>query len=89
MKALITGLLIPLTIYLIITLLHILVPGRKVTGYVTDEKTGNKLKYILNGRRVLIISILIWTVAGLTNLVPFEWLYTVRYYSFAGAFAMG
>lgn len=89
MTIIITGLLTPIAIYLIIALLHLFVPSRKVEGYVTDEKSGEKLKYRLNGRRVLIISILLWAAAGFTELVPFGWLYTVRFYSLAGAFAMG
>lgn len=85
----IAGFMTPLGIYLIITLLHLIVPARKVTGYVTDEKTGEKMKYYLNGRRVLIISILLWAGAGLLKSELFSWLYTVRFYSLAGALTIG
>ncbi|MBN2657312.1 MAG: DUF1295 domain-containing protein [Spirochaetales bacterium] len=85
----IAGFLTPMGIYLIITGLHLIVPRRKVTGYVSDEITGEKLKYHLNGRRVLVISVLLWIVAGLLNRELFSWLYTVRLYSLAGALVMG
>ncbi len=83
------GFLTPFTIYALITALYYFLPGRWVTGYVTHTITGEKLKYRLNGRLVLITSILLWASLGIFRLVPFEWLYTVRYYSFAGAFTIG
>lgn len=83
------GLLTPIVVYLIITILHLLIPGKKKTGYVTDEHTGEKLKYRLNGRTVLIISILLWAVAGYSRIIPFNWLYAVRYYSLASAISIG
>ncbi|MGA9271206.1 MAG: DUF1295 domain-containing protein [Lutimonas sp.] len=83
------GFLTPWIIYLLITLLHYILPGRWVQGYVKDSKTGNLLKYKLNGIWVLLVSIGLWFLVGYINWVPFDWLYEVRWYSLAGAFVLG
>lgn len=89
MKTALLGLLTPFIIYGIITALHYLIPGRRVTGYVSHIDTGEKLQYRLNGRLVLVFSILLWAALGYFRIVPFEWLYTIRLYSLAGAFVIG
>jgi Delta14-sterol reductase len=83
------GFLSPLIIYSLITVMHYFLPARWLTGYVTHPQSGEKLNYRLNGRLVLICSILIWFVMGYLELVPYEWLYSVRYYSLAGAISIG
>lgn len=85
----ILGFFSPWIIYALITVLHYFLPGRWVTGYVNHAQTGEKLKYRLNGRLVLIIMIGIWLLLGYLNFVPYDWLYTVRWYSLAGAFTLG
>jgi len=83
------GFFTPWIIYLLITILHYFLPGRWVTGYVKHTETGELLRYRLNGRLVLITSIMLWFVAGFMGWVPYEWLYTIRWYSLAGAFVFG
>ena len=83
------GFFTPWIIYLLITLLHYVLPGRWVQGYVRDSETGELLKYRLNGIWVLIASLGLWFLLGYLNWVPFDWLYTVRWYSLFGAFVMG
>ena len=83
------GFLTPWIIYLIITLLHYIMPGKWVNGYVRDSKTGELLKYRLNGIWVLLVSLGLWFLCGYMNWMPFDWLYEVRWYSLAGAFVMG
>lgn len=83
------GFLTPWIIYLIITLLHYVLPGKWVQGYVKDSKTGELLKYRLNGIWVLLVSLGLWFLCGYMNWVPYDWLYEVRWYSLAGAFVMG
>lgn len=85
----ILGFFTPWIIYAIITILHIFIPARKVVGYVTDELTGKKLTYRLNGLIVLIVMMLLWFVAGNQGIIPYDWLYTTRWYSLAGAFTLG
>lgn len=53
------GLITPLIAYAIITFLHILLPAKKVKGYVKSETTGEVLNYRLNGKSVLLASIII------------------------------
>ena len=89
MNEAILGFLSPLVVYAIITILHIIIPVQKTTGYVDDEVTGKKLTYRLNGMLVLIVTMLIWFLSGYYKLIPFDWLYTVRWYSLAGAFTIG
>ena len=83
------GFLTPWIVYLIITVLHYALPGKWVQGYVRDSNTGELLRYRLNGMWVMIVSLGIWFFLGFMNWVPFEWLYEMRWYSLAGAFAMG
>jgi len=89
MKTVVSGLLTPFLIYTLITVLHLIIPGRNVLGYVTNPQTGQKLRYRLNGRLILILSIILWAVSGYFKLIPFGWLYHVRFYSLAGAFVIG
>ncbi|MCB9285172.1 MAG: DUF1295 domain-containing protein [Lewinellaceae bacterium] len=85
----ILGFLTPLIIYAVITALHYFLPGRWITGYVAHSETGELLRYRLNGRLVLIVSIVLWFALGYLEWVPYDWLYTVRWYSLAGAFTIG
>ena len=85
----ILGFITPWIAYAVITLLHIIIPARKVKGYVKDDKTGEVLNYRLNGIFVLMASILIWFLLGYFKLVDYDWLYTVRWESLAGAVVMG
>ena len=85
----ILGFFTPWIIYAIITFLHYFLPGKWVTGYVKHSKTGILLKYRLNGRLVLISCISIWFVLGYMGWVPYDWLYTIRWFSLFGAFIFG
>jgi len=85
----IPGFFAPVLITGIIFVLNGLVPGRWVTGYVTDPNSGQKMKYHLNGLSVFLILVLIWFLAGYFNIVPFEYLYKQRWNSLAGAFTLG
>ncbi len=83
------GFLTPWIIYLLITLLHYVLPGKWVQGYVRDSKTGELLRYRLNGIWVLLVSLGLWFLFGYMKWVPLDWLYEVRWYSLTGAFVMG
>jgi len=89
MRLLILGFLTPWIAYAVITLLHIILPARKIKGYVKNETTGELLKYRINGILVLPASILIWFLLGFFDIVPFDWLYHVRWFSLAGAIVIG
>ncbi len=83
------GLITPLVIYIVITLLHVLIPVKKTNGYVKDDAAGGTLKYRINGKIVLPASILIWFLLGYFKVVPYEWLYETRWYGLIGAAALG
>ncbi len=79
----------PWIIYVIITFLYYVLPGRWITGYVRHSKTGELLRYRLNGILVLISCTILWFFLGFLNWVPYDWLYTVRWYSLTGAAVFG
>jgi delta14-sterol reductase len=81
--------LTPLIAYVVITLLHVILPGQKLKGYVRNDKTGEVLNYRLNGILVLIASILLWALLGYLKWVPLDYLYQVRWESLIGAIVMG
>lgn len=83
------GFFTPWIIYLLITMLHYFLPGKWVTGYVKHSEKGGFLNYRLNGRLVLFSTVFIWFILGYMDLVPYEWLYSIRWYSLAGAFTFG
>ncbi len=89
MRTQILGFFTPWIIYALITLLHLVLPAKRVRGYVRDEKSGEILHYRLNGFLVLIVSIVLWFFAGYSGWVPYDWLYTVRWESLAGAAFLG
>ena len=89
MKNLILGFLTPWIAYAVITLLHIALPTKKTRGYVRHDQSGEVLSYRLNGNLVLPASIILWLALGRFGLVPYDWLYQVRWASLAGALVMG
>jgi delta14-sterol reductase len=89
MKTQILGFFTPWITYGVITLLHYVLPGKWIRGYVKDDRTGEPLNYRLNGILVLWVSIGLWLFLGKLNLVPLDWLYRVRWPSLAGAAVLG
>ncbi|MEM9191184.1 MAG: DUF1295 domain-containing protein [Myxococcota bacterium] len=83
-----TGFLAPVAVYLAVLGLHLVVPARKVVGYAKDA-SGEPLRYRLNGLPVLILSVGGWAALGFFDLVPYGWLWDVRWESLAGAFTLG
>ena len=85
----ITGLLTPLVVIGLITILHYILPGRWITGYVQHEQTGAKLRYRLNALLVLIASVGLWYALGYYEIIEFTWLYRHRWWSLIGALIIG
>ncbi len=83
------GLITPLIAYVVITLLHVAIPARRVNGYVKDDATGEVRKYRLNGRYVLAASVILWFLLGYFNIVPYVWLYETRWLGLIGACVIG
>ena len=78
-----------LALYALIFVLHLIVPGRWVTGYVRDERTGLPLRYRLNGLRVMAITVGLYALAGAAGLIPWDYLYLHRWENLATAFVIG
>ncbi len=85
----ISGFFAPVLIYALIFLLNAILPGKWVTGYVTRAGSNEKLNYHLNGFYVFVIMVLMWCLLGHYGIVPYDWLYTHRWYGVAGACIFG
>jgi len=83
------GFFTPILIYLFIFILNTLIPGRWVTGYINKPGTTEKMRYHLNGLYVLAVVILTWGLLCNTGVLPWDWLWQVRWYSLAGAVTFG
>ena len=82
------GFLAPFVIYAAILALHLLLPARRVEGYVRDAE-GIPLRYRLNGGSVLFAAVFAWILVGWFEWLPFDWLYHQRWACLAGAFTIG
>jgi delta14-sterol reductase len=85
----IAGFFAPWAIYTLILLLHLLLPARRVTGYVSDERTGQPMRYRLNGPLVLLVMVAAWFALALLRLLPADWLYRHRWATLAGSVTLG
>ncbi len=83
------GFLAPFFIYSFIFILNALLPGRWVTGYVNKPMSSEKLRYRLNGLWVLAAVILTWAILCFIGIIPWDWLWQIRWYSLAGAITIG
>jgi protein-S-isoprenylcysteine O-methyltransferase Ste14 len=83
------GLVTPLIAYAVITLLHVVIPARRTPGYVKSDVTGEVLTYRINGRYVLVASIILWFLLGYFHIVPYGWLYETRWLGLIGACVIG
>jgi len=75
-------------LYALIFVLHLIVPGRWVTGYVRDGR-GEPLRYRLNGLRVMAIVVGLYAVGGLAGLYPWDYLYLHRWAAAITACVLG
>lgn len=83
------GFFAPWIIYALMLLLHVVLPARRVDGYVKDESTGAVLKYRLNGPLVLVAAVALWVVLGATGGLAWDWLYTHRWSGLIGSCVLG
>ncbi|MHB8962696.1 MAG: DUF1295 domain-containing protein [Saccharofermentanales bacterium] len=83
------GLITPIIAYAVITLLHIIIPAKRMKGYVKNEITGELMNYRINGKYVLLTSILLWALLGHFRIVPYVWLYETRWLGLIGAVIIG
>jgi protein-S-isoprenylcysteine O-methyltransferase Ste14 len=83
------GFFAPWIIYAVMLGLHLLLPARKVAGYVTDPETGKTSTYRLNGLLVLAVVVVLWVVLGATGALPWDWLYDHRWSGLIGSAVLG
>ncbi len=78
----IAGFLTPLAIFAAFFVVQLILPGRRVTGYVINPETGEPRNYKLNGVLVFAIAVAVWAfeVGGL----PRDWFYRSTIYAVAG-----
>ena len=64
-----------------------ILPGRRVTGYVADRETGELRNYRLNGLAVFVLAHIVWWFE-LTGM-PRDWFYRSTMYAVAGGLVIG
>ena len=79
----IAALFAPLVVFIALSILTVILPGKWVTGYANDERTGRPRRYRLNGLLVSVIAILIWGFEVIPGLER-EWFYRTSLYAVAG-----
>ncbi|MDE2972052.1 MAG: DUF1295 domain-containing protein [Acidobacteriota bacterium] len=83
------GFFAPWAVFAGIFALHLVLPARRVAGYVRDEKRGERLRYRLNGPLVLGVTLGAWFAAGWSGVMPWDWLWQHRWPGAAGAMTLG
>ncbi len=83
------ALLFVLGINALVFFLHLVVPGRWVDGYVRDAKTGQRLRYRLNGLRVFLLTVGLWALACNAGWLAWDAFYVERWAMAAWACALG
>ena len=78
----IAGFFTPLAIFAVFALAQIILPARRVPGYVIDRETGQPRNYRLNGLLVFVIAVIVWAteVTGM----PRDWFYRSSVYAVVG-----
>ena len=78
----IAGFFTPLVIFAVFALLQVLLPARRVPGYVANPETGQPRNYRLNGLLVFVIAVIVWAteVTGM----PRDWFYRSSIYAAIG-----
>ena len=83
------GFFAPWAVFAGILVLHLALPARRVAGYVRDERSGQVLRYRLNGPRVFLFTAGLWLAAGTSGVLPWDWLWQHRWPGAAGALILG
>ncbi len=80
----IAGFFTPLAVFAAFFLAQIILPARRVPGYVINPDTGQPRQYRLNGLLVFIIAILVWAFAFEPIGISRDWFYRSSIYAVAG-----
>ena len=83
----IAGFFTPLAIFAIFFAAQVLLPARRVPGYVINPETGQPRNYRLNGLLVFVIAVLVWAWAFEPMGIPRDWFYRSSIYAVVGGTA--
>ncbi len=78
----IAGFFTPLAIFAVFFLAQLILPARRVPGYVINPETGQPRNYRLNGLLAFAIALIVWALE-LTGM-PRDWFYRSSIYAVAG-----
>ncbi|MCE2525984.1 MAG: DUF1295 domain-containing protein [Actinomycetia bacterium] len=78
----IAGFFTPLVVFAVFLVAQLVLPARRVPGYVIDQSTGEPRNYRLNGLLVFVIALIVWAFE-LTGM-PRDWFYRSSIYAVAG-----
>ena len=67
----------PWIVYALVLVLHVVLPARRVEGYVKED--GRPLRYRLNGLLVLVVTIVVWTGVCRAGWTTWDALWLHRY----------
>ncbi|WP_428119693.1 DUF1295 domain-containing protein [Candidatus Poriferisodalis sp.] len=81
------GFATPLFVCAAVFAAHMVLPARRVTGYVADRETGELRNYRLNGLAVFVLAHIVWWFE-LTGM-PRDWFYRSTMYAVAGGLVIG
>ena len=80
----IAGFFTPLAVFAAFFLAQIILPARRVPGYVINPDTGQPRQYRLNGLLVFVIAVLVWAFAFEPLGISRDWFYRSSVYAVAG-----
>ena len=78
----IAGFFTPLAIFAVFLLAQLILPARRVPGYVVNPETGEPRNYRLNGLLVFAIALVVWALEPFG--LPRDWFYRSSIYAVAG-----
>ena len=78
----IAGFFTPLVVFAVFFLAQLILPGKRVPGYVINPQTGEPRSYRLNGIVVFAVALIVWAFE-LTG-TPRDWFYRSSVYAVAG-----
>ena len=78
----VAGFFTPLAVFAAFAVAQIILPARRVPGYVIDAETGQPRNYRLNGILVFVIALIVWATE-ITGM-PRDWFYRSTVYAVAG-----
>ncbi len=80
----ILGFFTPLASFAVFAVAQIVLPGRRVPGYVINQETGQPRNYRLNGLLVFAVALLVWGFAFEPMGIPRDWFYRTSIFAVLG-----